>query len=517
MAQTPTGTSDPKRIQHFCRILEHCVSECADTRCGPHDVFLWNARRLSEAILYALAEGTELFRNTKNPAPDLKDLPKKLVEAGQLPTHMQGFFDTLRVCGNVGAHTQGPEVLADDETIDSCKTAIVHVVEWFYRRSKLARTMPEKLATDLVELESDQPKDTRQERHERDLRQLQTSLSQANGKVAYLQNRLAEVTSALTTGPNETPTVTEVVAMARSGQSLPRKALLVAAGGALGAAIAWAALHSQPAAAPAPAALAAVATPTCPPAPACAAAPACPACEAAAPATPEAPPAAAAGSAPAAAEPAVAASPTPAEPESSAAVAEVPPCPDGALLVEAGELKFAIGPSPRPEWSQPRPRPPRAKVAAFCIASDAVSGQAYAGAAHSPDCEPSKGNAALRGAGHLPVNQTSRACARAYCESQGGGLPTIAQWEMAVRSSKRPRMSDGTWEFAADSFPFEVFGDLPMPKGIAVYGYHKGPLGSRPRRDRPFLSWNKDSTVAAGHVAVSFRCTWPPKTSAATP
>jgi hypothetical protein len=523
MAQTPNGTSDPKRISHFCEILEHCVRECADTRCGPHDVFLWNARRLSEAILYALAEGTDILKTGKNPAPDLRDLPKRLVEAQQLPFHLQGYFDTLRVCGNVGAHTQGPEVPADDDAIESCKTAIVHVVEWFYRKSKVARQMPAGVAEDLAELESSKPKPSRSDRHERQLRLLDARCRNAEDTAEELRRRLSKLTSGFATEPNATPTDTEVVAMAKSGRSVPRKVLLVTAGMALGAAIAWAVLGFRQPTAAIPAATAVVSGPSCPPAPACPAAAPCPACEVAVPA---AVPAAAEPAAPAtvaaeAAEAPPPAEPAPAEAEAAPAPAEAVPevlsCDDGALLIETGELRFRRGPEPRPEWSQPRPVPPPTAVPAFCIGRDAVTAQTFAVAMADGACKPSQGNAVSKGDEHRPVNFVSRNCAQEYCESLGGSLPTIAQWERAIRSKDRPNIQSNTWELAADTFPFAVFGDAPNSKTKPTYGFFNTILGKRPRSYRPHLSWNKDSTVAAGHIATSFRCAWPAKSSRTTP
>lgn len=187
------------------------------------------------------------------------------------------------------------------------------------------------------------------------------------------------------------------------------------------------------------------------------------------------------------------------------------------MFVPAGQLRFRTGPSPRPEWSQPRPVPPPTAVPAFCISREALTAETYALAMADGPCKPTRGNAVRAGALHLPVNFVSRPCARQYCASRGGSLPTIAQWERAMRADEPPQLQPDTWELAADPFPFAVFGDAPVATGKPTHGYFNRVLGRSPVSERPFLSWNKDATVAAGHIATSFRCAWPAKSSKTTP
>lgn len=109
----------------------------------------------------------------------------------------------------------------------------------------------------------------------------------------------------------------------------------------------------------------------------------------------------------------------------------------------------------------------------------------------------------MRGAGSLAINHVNRLCAEQFCATRGGQLPTIAQWEWALRQPERPAPHKDTWELVRDAFPFAVFGDTP---GSTVHGYFTELVAHPASRLEPQLRWNVDTEVANGHPAVSFRC-----------
>lgn len=192
MAQkTPTNVSSPaeiaKNVDHFRAVVVHCACECADTRGGPHDVFLWNARRLAEAVLYAVAEGTDLAPQVRANNLDMKELPRKLIAAGRLRDQLSGNFETLRTCGNVGAHAQAPDVQLDALTVKLAASAICHVVDWFFDEFLLSATKPLALQQALADLAATTPKPSRDQRHRQELTDLQDKIASCNYRYRDLE------------------------------------------------------------------------------------------------------------------------------------------------------------------------------------------------------------------------------------------------------------------------------------------------------------------------------------------
>lgn len=526
MAQTPAGTADPARVRQYIDILAFCAHECAETRGGPHDVFLWNARRLSEALLYALAEGTEFAAQAKplqGRPMDHAELTRKLASQGRVPSQLGGYFDILRSCGNASALGQGPDVVADTATLDACRRAVIAVVRWFYYDSALAEPMPAAVSDALRDLETEQARTPRPHRAEMELRKLRR-------EIEHLKAQLSPELSMLGTDGGEIQGPQRRRA-ARLRLAILAAVLLVGTTAGWLAGI-WSSTETMTATPAAPAGVSGRSHLQAPDEPPFAAPPDAALAEQAA-AEPIAAAAVAtpvdgaelAAAVPVAAEP-VAAEPTPAVAQEPAAAQDESPgaptdpavarpgCPDAALAIAARKVTLAQGPNPRPNWPQPAPVPPAAKVAAFCLDRDPVSAGAFATWLQTRSEEERsahlrrKGNAALTGAEKLPVNRITWAEAVAYCSDRGGSLPSALQWEAALRHNPAPRLVTLTGEWSVDTFPPEAFG-YPAERRSAEHLYFKEHLGARPSSRKPLLSWQRGKAVRNGASAVTFRCAYP--------
>ncbi len=507
MTPPPAGPADPARVRQYIDIFAHCLDECAATRAGPHEVFLWNARRLGEAMLYALAEGTPWAAQPKplqGRPMDLAELQRKLVAQGLIPSRSLGNLDTLRHCGNVAPLAQGPDTVAETSTLDATRRAIVSIARWFYTESSLQEPMPQPVLEALRDLESEQPRTPRQHRTEMELRRLRKALELAGGPSSDGQVELGG-------------------AEMRPGLNKGLAAAAVVAALACGFGLGW---GLKPALAPVPAhTFAQPVDSTPPPLTATAKSQGIAAAATAAAAEPTPANVQAEGE-----NQPMAAAPTPADeaPEEAQALdvdagkaanplvesaAPTGNCPAGALLIPARRLDLIQGPSPRPAWPQPDPDPPAQDIKSFCIDSQFVTagtfGKWLAGRseAERQNHLRRKGNAALAGAEGLPVNRVSWREAQAFCSSRGGDLPSILQWESALRHRTAPRLGTGTGEWAADSFPPSAFGYAGSTASDRVL-YFKEHLGGRANSRKPLLSWQR-GTGKHGSPAVSFRCVWP--------
>ena len=507
MTPPPAGPADPARVRQYIDIFAYCLDECAATRAGPHEVFLWNARRLGEAMLYALAEGTPWAAQPKplqGRPMDLAELQRKLVAQGLIPSRSLGNLDTLRHCGNVAPLAQGPDTVAETSTLDATRRAIVAIARWLYTESSLQEPMPQLVVEALRDLESEQPRTPRQHRTEMELRRLRRELELAGAPSSDGQVELGG-------------------AEMRPGLNKGLAAAAVVAALACGFGLGW---GLKPIPAPVPAhTFAQPAESTPPPLTATAKSQGIAAAATAAAAEPTPANVQANGE-----DQLMAAAPTPAEeaPEEAQALgaeagkaadpladsaAPAGNCPAGALLIPARRLDLIHGPSPRPAWPQPAPDPPGQDVKSFCIDSQFVTagafGQWLAGRseAERQNHLRRKGNAALAGAEGLPVNRVSWREAQAFCSDRGGELPSIFQWEAAMRHRTAPRLGTDTGEWAADSFPPAAFGYAGTTASDQVL-YFKEHLGGRANSRKPLLSWQR-GTGKRGSPAVSFRCVWP--------
>lgn len=525
MAQTPAGTADPVRVRHYIEIVAYCAHECAETRGGPHEVFLWNARRLAEAMLYTLAEGTEFAAQAKplqGRPMDHAELIRKLVNQGRLPSQLSGFFDILRSAGNVGAHTHGPDNVADTATIDACRRAVIAVTRWFYYDSPRAESMPVTVSDALRDLETEQARTPRAHRTEMELRKLRR-------EIEHLKSQLSPELSMLSSdgGERQGPQRRRAARM-RLAILIGVLVLGLLVGWLAGS---WSTIYDQDATAslansPTDHGHAASAAQIPPPAglPGGVAALPEPASAAAAPAAATEPVAPAAEQTPAAARPALLGEPeSPPEIRGETGDSPWPPaappgertgCPANSVAIAGRKIALTQGPNPRPNWPQPAPTPPPTALPAFCIDRDPVAaGQFAAWLQTRSDQEhrnylQRKGNAALAGAEQLPANRVTWVEASAYCADHGGTLPSALHWEAALRQNPAPQLATDTGEWSLDAFPPEAFGYVPARRS-AEHLYFKEHLGARPSSRKPLLSWQRGKAVRHGSASVSFRCIYP--------
>lgn len=491
-----TASDNQKRVLHYFAVVEYCTNECAEAQAERQDVFLWNARRAAEGVIYALAEGTEhavllhKLNNSDRKQLNLADVSTKLCEAGRLHDSTLKYLGIMRSTGNLGAHAQSPDKVADAQSLRSCAVAICEVVRWLYRESPLAREMPPAVEVALDHLDPDTP--PRKSKHQQ-LREEFAELRKRHEILEQLHERLRR---------------DHKLGVPERGPSPASRwplwgglAALVAFGA--GAAVGWVVWSSEPplqVAKESAAGIAAAVGPT-----GASAAAVAPLLQPTI--TPEFQPVAVTPPAPMA-EPQVVAAPVP----------EVPPgCPEGTTVVSAAELRLATGPSPRPTWPKAagpmHPQP----VARFCMDDRPILVESLERSADAtrtagwPAPHP-QSNQAL-GARGMPVNYVAWAEAERYCAAVGARLPTVAEWESAVRTGIR--LNDRTDEWAADAFPAAVFGYAPdqldrtaaKPRECL---YHKG-LVVRPAPRGPRLSWNRRGGDKRGLPSISFRCAWEPR------
>ena len=548
MAQTPAGTADPVRVRHYVEIVAFCAHECAETRAGPHEIFLWNARRLSEALLYALAEGTEHAAQTKplqGRPMDHSELIRKLVAHGRLPSQLVGFFDILRNGGNVGAHTHGPDNVADTATLDACRRAVIAVTRWFYYDSLLAEPMPVAVSDGLRDLETEQARTPRPHRVEMEMRKLRR-------EIEHLKSQLSPELSMLGTdgGERQGPQRRRAARM-RVAALVGVLVLGLLVGWIAGS---WSAIYEQDDTAslahvptdprlsvmeaPLPvqppqalqaeqplqagpslqaAALSAASTIAVPAddegggaggdavEPGRAAAAPIEATVAVASADPrEAAPSGDAAQNPKAA-PAVVA-----DPETARAG-----CPASSFAIAGRKLSLAQGPNPRPNWPQPEPTPPATTIATFCMDRAPVAARLFDAwlQARSDESGTSKRRrrqrAAAQGAESQPATLLTWAEASAYCTEHQGTLASSVQWEAALRRNPAPRLLEGVGEWVLDTFPPVAFGYASEGAG-PEHMYFKEHLGGKASSRKPLLSWQRGKAVRRGSAALSFRCVYAP-------
>ena len=500
MANETPALTDTERVRHYFDVLAYCLEQCADHRDDGHDIFLWNARRASEAVIYALAEGTTLAAQIRGQAKDRRpvdhaDLIVQLRRQERLHTPTAQFLEIIRAAGNLGAHTQSVENVVDATTLDGCVQAIPQVVDWLYRHSHLKREMPSGVRGALESLASREPRpsprrklEDRVEKLERENEGLYLRLEAARDQERAALVRLAAVPAPESSEPHL------VEAPPSSGRGRAILWLMVGiAGGALGGH--FAARPAVEAATRAPELP--VAAPPVTNAPVRTA----PTAPTAAPTDPTAPP-----TVPPAAPPsAVATPPMPATPP-------VLTCPEGMRLIPAQSLALVRGPHPRPKWPQPSPTPTASEVAAFCVDAHPVETGAFRMFLSHRDGHRPRGAAGCNlgtDADTLPMNCVGFAEAADFCAARAARLPTAAEWEVAARSESPPAATPGTSEWAQDTYPPAVFGYAADSKDKAAHMYQTGRV---PKADpgEPQYSWTY-SAKDAGLKTLSFRCATSPR------
>lgn len=453
-----------ERVEHYLAVLSHCIDQCAANQSGNVDVFLWNARRVVEAILYSLAAGTPAEAVTKKDEPNLHALASELVKLNRLTATVSLELEHIRRLGNIGTHIQHPSRAASADELDSCRRNLVRPCRWLYSESKLARAMPDLVTTALADLDSAK---VRMKEGERTAK-LQLRLDEDEAAIVALKEKLRIVTATNESLRRSAPPAASArwifgvlgiclgmvfgVVGARWLQPSVRddsNDILVEPDGELPAAevadasVAFdASMDDEDAAAVVPSAAAIVLT-----------------------------------------------------------------CPDNYELVPEGTLALTTGPFPRPDW--PRPDMPlhEVLVPAFCIARQPVTTAEHAACVSAHQCAPIAGcNFADARHGGLAANCTRELDAEAYCVAHGARVPSVAEWERSAAAvSDDIHFLPRTEEWASDRFPPAVFGYSSGVSTSGAHVYHAGPVNP-PVPGSPVLSWRRRADDADRQTSLSYRC-----------
>lgn len=493
MASRPPSPA-PNRVEHYCGVLAYCLEQCADHRVEGHDILLWNARRASEAMLYALAEGTELAAGLHKQFDEQKlidhhrllgDLERLKVLHSTTSKHLQ----IVRQAGNLGAHTQAPDVLIDETTLKGCLDALASAVEWFARHSVLAGSAPTVLLARAADLRTATPRPSPQRALQSQVEQLSSQNRALRVECENAQEAVrglrAEI-ERLSGSQPPLPTASSSSAENRTGPLRRYVIPSVVAFGAIGLGTVFgvrlagdAVVTPSPTFVPSPA-----------PVPS---------------AVPRPPPVSTS-----------VASSTPPTPASTLSSTTAPPlpaqapatCPSGLWLVEARTLELERGPSPRLEWPKPKSPPGKVEVGPFCLAREPVTTKTFSSSL-SPQqkrqrAESGEGCNSVGTASRHPMNCVSAVEAEAHCAARGMRLPSVAEWESAVRAEPAVKLAPGTGEWASDPFPPVVFG-YAGASDPSDRMWFKERLDER-KANAPHLSWHHRDRTRAGLPNLSFRC-----------
>ncbi|MFZ4760571.1 MAG: SUMF1/EgtB/PvdO family nonheme iron enzyme [Burkholderiaceae bacterium] len=474
MSKPTPAIPDAQRIEHYVEILEYCLVQCAEARGNRNDLFLWNARRASEAVGLALAVGTELAREFEGKAQsgprNQVEMFGKLKALGRLSDTMERALGQVWAAGNLGAHTQAPERVVDDYTLKACEESLHLVAMWFYRDSMLHRPIPTEVQEALADVDRRAKRPTPEAKLRWELQALQLRASALEALVKD-RDTTAETVAAPASSHRRLGVLATVslvagvgVGLGLSGVSLSAREPDLSRSMSAGVVQAPAAPASQ-----APPIALSMPTPI-------------------STAPPEASSAVGAGS----------------------ATSPVRPlrCPKDQTLFSGEPVRFTEGPSPRRQWGRagavPAPGPPQP----FCLDRAPISTGAYraylderelriAKEHRSPGCNLGEGTDAM------PLNCVSWSEAHAFCEARGGRLPSIHDWESAMRSDRHPQTTPRTGEWSSDAFPPAIFGYTPPTSVKERLYWEKRLETSSPTA--PWLSWQR-KTSRSGALNLAFRC-----------
>ncbi len=505
-------------VEHWLDLVEASVHQCAEHRAGRGDVFLWNARRIQEAVLYALGQKAsekawESAKGSRDGKVVLDQFAQKLVEEGLLHQAIEPYLLLMRRTGNLGVHAQEPTKPLDSTSLNECTVAIARTVRWAFldKDSPIARPMPPKVSEAVRDLESLDPRVPPELKAARRILDLEAQLSAA----VLVRDEPNELFDG-DLGPNGLQRVLVrakrerawVLAFAVStAVALISLTLLVMRSWA--PAVETESHNLQPTRSPP--ALAAARCPECPAIQACPALPHLVPTDVVSSAPQPTPRAALPGSPRPAgeAEPNVQAAPT-----AVATPADRPkpnPCPDGTTYVPAAKLHFARGPHPRKDWPKPEPMPSELKVAAHCLQDRPVAYGTFRAwvDALADDSLKARIEKATP-AGNANVHDWS--VASRYCHEAGGNLPAIAQYETAMK--RNAKIVGPASEWAADTYPPAAFGyqatSVNCSHSTCSYMLHMGPLAKRYSTD-PWLTWNRAIDGKTKRKYVAFRCAFAAK------
>lgn len=462
---------DAERLEHYLEILEYCVVQCAEARGNHNDLFLWNARRAAEAVGFALAVGTELAKEFEGKSQsggvrNQVELFGKLQSIGRLSDTVVRQLGQVWAAGCLGAHTQTPERVVDDITLKACESSLHLVVRWLYRDSVLSRPLSADLDSALHDLKGEVKRPTPEMK-------LRWEFDELRKRATALE---AMVRSRDTT--EDRPRLVQRPAF----RTLTMGVVSFVAGVGIGVALTGGAASVEPVGVG-------------------------PGILSEAPASARSPESAPPSVADAAILSAASLAPAPLSPPTSAVRKRR--CKSEQRLFTGTPPRFIEGPRPRPDWPRKEAIPQPVALPPFCLDRAPVTTASFskhlaqAGLARGPHHRETHCNLGNE-SNALPINCSLWTEAQRYCEVHGGRLPSILQWEAAMRAEPPVALIPYTGEWAEDAFPPTVFGYTAEPGTPKQRLYWEKALKGLPE-GAPWLSWQRKRTEK-GATNLSFRC-----------
>jgi hypothetical protein len=176
-------------------------------------------------------------------------------------------------------------------------------------------------------------------------------------------------------------------------------------------------------------------------------------------------------------------------------------------------MPIGRGPFPRPDWPPAEGRPPLLQAEPGCLDAQAVSAEAFAAWLRAEGQAVASRYAGRQWAAGKAADRVTWSDAAAFCQSRGGALPGVAQWETAVRSSQPPLLLGLKGEWSSEAFPTASFGygvdqlaHCSQPE-TCMRVVHEG-LIAQPRHPGPRLRWVR-RLAGRGLPAIGWRCVVP--------
>ena len=454
--------SEKDEVLGLAESLVRYLELCADHRRGDPEIFLWNARRSTEAMLmiWCLVNGGKLEGPESRTIEGVrKQLKERKVEP---PENTLRQVTTAQSMGNGGTHACVFDAASAAELVETTAPALCSVARWWVSAPAIHERLPVARVSALVKEILDRSRPALPTRA--DWERAEAGRLGAVERVTCLEGEL-QVEKARLTPAREV--VQDRGAMVRVGTLVA--ALCLPTGLALGVGLG---LVVGEGGEPSSAGRMMQAAPPAPPA--------------------------SAATMVVAEEPAVKAA----------------ACPAG--MVAFAEREVQIGqPSKRKGWPTPRPREiDRKRVAAFCLDAaptrdTALRERSSTYRSLSSDCTKVGWKGPTDAGAATCVTRTE---ARADCEARGLRLPSLLEWEVVARDSQRAaldRRLEGEW--IDDAFPLAVL-NLPAAGWTRGEGAYRRRLLEEPlakgqisAEGDVLFSWNQGE-VSARINQVGFRC-----------
>lgn len=454
--------SEKDEVRGLAESLVRYLELCADHRRGDPEIFLWNARRSTEAMLmiWCLVNGGKLEGPESRTIEGVrKQLKERKVEP---PENTLRQVTTAQSMGNGGTHACVFDAASAAELVETTAPALCSVARWWVSAPAIHERLPVARVSALVKEILDRSRPALPTRA--DWERAEAGRRHAEERVVVLEGELQVEQRRLTPAPDVRQ---DRGAMVRVGTLVA--ALCLPTGLALGVGLG---LVAGEGGGPSPAGLMAQTAPPAPPA--------------------------SAATMVVAEEPAVKAA----------------ACPAG--MVAFAEREVQIGqPSKRKGWPAPRPREiDRKRVAAFCLDAaptrdTALRERSSTYRSLSSDCTKVGWRGPTDAGAATCVTRTE---ARADCEARGLRLPSLLEWEVVARDSQRAaldRRLEGEW--IDDAFPLAVL-NLPAAGWTRGEGAYRRRLLEEPlakgqisAEGDVLFSWNQGE-VSARINQVGFRC-----------